>query len=113
MRGELYAGMVAETKYTTYCAHKKKLLSACVWWRREEMMTCGATDVFDMVCGIRIVSSWVASELFIDIVEALREGRRVWGGSGRCVYKLLAGDGDRRRDVKWQMCLISFVMCAF
>lgn len=73
-------------------------------------MRCGVTDVFDGVCDVCILSGWVVGGLFIGMVGAMREWRRVWRGRGKYVHKFAAGDGKTRRNVKWLTCLVLFVM---
>lgn len=35
------------------------------------MVRCGVTVVFDLVCGVCVVSSWVAGGLFMGVIAAL------------------------------------------
>lgn len=44
----------------------------CVYcWPREEVVRCGVTDVFDVVCGVRIVSKGVGCGLFADMTGTM------------------------------------------
>lgn len=46
------------------------------------------------------VSKRVAGRLYMCMAGAVRKGPKVWGGTGKCVYKSVFGDGERRTDVR-------------
>lgn len=69
-------------------------------------------DVFYVVCGASIVSRWEAGKLFVGMVGALRGGHSAWSERGKSSYKLVVGNGKRRREVKWLTCLILFPVYA-
>lgn len=57
-----------------------------VWCgQRKEMVRCGVADVFDVVCGVCAVSSWVAGGMFTGMPGTMRGGVR-FGEEGESMY---------------------------
>lgn len=74
----LYSSVVAAARGTAQDMRMEKLVSTCVCcWRREEVVRCVLTDVFDIFRGACIVSKWVAGKLLTGMAGAV--GGRTWG----------------------------------
>lgn len=72
-------------------------------------------DVLYAFCDVSILSRQVAGGLFMVMSGPIRGSRLNWTGKDKCVSKVAAREGGRRRDVKlnWMTCVVFLVAEAF